>query len=191
MKEIQLRYNGYCEENGGWVSGYLIYNEGSPFIVGDVVESNEDYIALEYWWPVDIDTLTKVQVSDKIELTNTERGWIKLCKGHFKDKYPHSETWIDTIRLYYSEVYGNNLVPGTVEYPQYLDAIFNVLFGIYMKIKDDKSGIHAELRDLFKVTFNKTIIRSHDLPVERAISELCGLIQTTAVIVDGSERFEL
>lgn len=33
----------------GWVEGNLISNGGEPWIVGDVVEACEDYIALEFW----------------------------------------------------------------------------------------------------------------------------------------------
>ena len=36
----------------GWVYGNLIWNRGSPYIVGDIVDGGDEYIAHEWWVPV-------------------------------------------------------------------------------------------------------------------------------------------
>ncbi|WP_052366610.1 YopX family protein [Geomicrobium sp. JCM 19055] len=36
----------------GWVYGSLIWNNGSPFIVGDIGDHDEDFIQPEWWMPV-------------------------------------------------------------------------------------------------------------------------------------------
>lgn len=52
MREIKFR--GKRKDNGEWIYGSLVYDErGFPFIVGAVVESCEEYIALEVWCPVE------------------------------------------------------------------------------------------------------------------------------------------
>jgi len=37
---------------GDVVTGYLVYNDKQPYIVGDLVDVNESETALEYWIPV-------------------------------------------------------------------------------------------------------------------------------------------
>lgn len=44
----ELNRIGIAHENG-WVKGNLIANGDRPYIVGDVMESNEDYITHEFW----------------------------------------------------------------------------------------------------------------------------------------------
>ena len=41
----------------GFVYGNLIWNNGNPFIVGNVTEANEDYINIEEWIPVKPETV--------------------------------------------------------------------------------------------------------------------------------------
>jgi len=57
MREIEFR--GIAKEGledvckkGDWVFGNLIVNGGRPFIVGDVVESDDEYILFSFWVPV-------------------------------------------------------------------------------------------------------------------------------------------
>ncbi len=40
-----------------WLYGSLIYNDGRPYIVGTVIESDSEYIVLEYWYSVDPKTV--------------------------------------------------------------------------------------------------------------------------------------
>lgn len=44
-------------ENGNWIQGDLIWNNGIPFIVHGVIEANDEYISLEWWMPVDPETV--------------------------------------------------------------------------------------------------------------------------------------
>lgn len=44
----------------GWVIGNLIQNGNSPYIVGDIAETDREYIALEWWCPVEPDSIELV-----------------------------------------------------------------------------------------------------------------------------------
>lgn len=45
------------EHHNGWVYGNLIQNGDNPYIVGDIVDSSDEYIAHEYWIPVHPESL--------------------------------------------------------------------------------------------------------------------------------------
>ena len=49
MREIKFR--GYDLDANKWRYGNLVCAP-EPFIAGDMVESNEKYCDLEFWWPV-------------------------------------------------------------------------------------------------------------------------------------------
>jgi uncharacterized phage protein (TIGR01671 family) len=49
--------DGTIIDKGTWVYGSLIVNGELPYIVGGVVESDSEYIALEYWYPCDKNTI--------------------------------------------------------------------------------------------------------------------------------------
>lgn len=49
---------GIIDKNN-WIYGNLIENGNNPFIVGDVVDTDEDHIMLEYWAPVQLNTLCR------------------------------------------------------------------------------------------------------------------------------------
>ena len=124
-----------------------------------------------------------------IELNKYEKNWILLIKGHFKDKHPvNAKNWTDTLKPMFEEVYGWS--PND-HYDDFLIGMFNKLLDIYLKIQLDKSGSNYHLKTIFSAAFNKSIIRDYDLPIERAIAELCGTIQCNQVIVDGVNRYEL
>lgn len=57
MKEIKFRgkalEDGYNFRAGEFACGSLVFEGDEPYIVGPVVEANEDYIAHEWWVPVD------------------------------------------------------------------------------------------------------------------------------------------
>jgi len=126
-----------------------------------------------------------------IQLDRTEKDIIRLCKGHFKEKYPFTGTWVETLKPLFIKVYGWNPNEDN-NYLDFLDCIFNKLFQIHLKIVDDKSGTNLQLRQIFEAAFYKSITREDKLPIERAISELCGLIQcNTVVLEDGTLRYEL
>src|SRR5690606_41389537 len=59
MREIKIRgkaivpveelENDLFKHNNGWVYGNLIYNKGLPWIVGDIIEADPEYIVHEFW----------------------------------------------------------------------------------------------------------------------------------------------
>lgn len=125
-----------------------------------------------------------------IELSNTDKRWIKLCKGHYKTQYPWQGEWVITIKPLFTELYGWNPDEDN-NYHDYLNCLFNRLFDLYLKIQFDQSGHNQEIKNLFASSFYKTISNESELPIERAIHTLCGLIQFNQVIVDGKNRYEL
>ena len=50
MREVLFR--GKRKDTKEWVYGSLIENNGNSYIVNNVIESNEEYISLEEWFPV-------------------------------------------------------------------------------------------------------------------------------------------
>ena len=125
-----------------------------------------------------------------INLTNSEKDWIKLCKGHYESKYPFQGKWVGTLKLLFTKIYGWNPDENN-NYRDYLNCIFNKLLELYLKIADDQSGNNRELRGIFEAAFYKGIVRTDDLPIERAIAELCGLIRRNRVLIDGEPRYNL
>jgi hypothetical protein len=126
-----------------------------------------------------------------IQLEYNEKQWIKLCKGHLKDKYPPRSRWVETLKPLFTEFYGWNPDEDR-NYQDYLNCIFNRLLDIYLKIADDKSGNNNQMRGIFSAAFYKSVSRMDELPIERAISELCGLIAFNTVIDENKEqRYEL
>lgn len=125
-----------------------------------------------------------------INLSKFEKQWIKICKGHFKSKYPYTGSWVNTLKPLFTEIYGWNPDEDN-NYRDYLNCIFNKLLELHLKIMVDESGTNLQLRGIFEAAFYKGICRDEDLPIERAIAELCGLIQNNIVVVDGENRYEL
>jgi len=125
-----------------------------------------------------------------IHLEKTEKQWIKLCKGHLKEKYPFAGHWVNTLKPLFTEIYGWNPDEDN-NYQDYLRCVFNKLLDIHLKIVCDMSGNNNQLRSIFSAAFYKSITREDELPIERAIAELCGLIQCNTVVEDGVPRYEL
>jgi hypothetical protein len=126
-----------------------------------------------------------------IQLDYNEKQWIKLCKGHLKDVYPFTGTWINTLKPLFTIIYGWD-PDEDKNYQDYLNCIFNKLLDIHLKILYDESGNNNQLRSIFNAAFNKSISRMEGLPIERAIVELCSLIQFNQVILEnGDHRYEL
>jgi len=127
---------------------------------------------------------------NEIILTETEKRWIKFCKGHYQDIYPFKGRWVRSFKPLFIKTYGwypNKNIPRM----DYLYCLFNKLFEIYMKIACDESGCNRQILNIFNAAFHKSIARNEKLPVERAISELCGLIQCNQIIKNGVNRYFL
>lgn len=135
--------------------------------------------------------LRALGITKPIQLDKYEIQWIKLCKMHYKDveKYkPTGYEWTDILKPLFNEIYG-----WTAEdhYQDFLNCMFIKLLEIHLKISLDKSGHGRELKEIFNSSFHKGICRDQELPIERAISELCGLIQCNQVILNGVNRYYL
>lgn len=125
-----------------------------------------------------------------IELSEMDKRWIRLTKGHYKDKYGDQEGWIATLIPMYKEYYFIN----PDEYMHdFLGCMFNILLDIYLLISDDKSGCSQQLKEVFDAAFYKNKFeRYEDTPIERAIGELCSQIRYTSILNnDKTKRFSL
>lgn len=123
-----------------------------------------------------------------IKLTEAEVKLIKMCKLHYKHKYPLKGNWSITLRPLFKEIYGWS----AKDFPDdYRYTLFNKLFDTYLKIQDDGSGSNQELKGLFTTAFNRDIRRDYRRSIDRVINELCGLIQCNVVIENGNPRYNL
>lgn len=127
-----------------------------------------------------------------IHLDKYEKQWILCIKGHLKEKYPLKGNFVQCLKPLFKDIYGwdpdedNN-------YHDYLRGLFKKLLSIYLKIEDNQSGdpIHY-ISKIFEASFNKTISNDAELPIERAIIKLCGLIQSTSFLDHcGEPRYDL
>lgn len=126
-----------------------------------------------------------------ITLDRNEKKWILLCKGQLREKYPFKGYWHETLKPLFTEIYGWNPDEDN-NYHDYLNCIFSKLLDTYLKIKDDWSDENAQIKEIFGAAFYKGISCDEELPIERALHKICGLIQCNAIInPDGSKRYEL
>lgn len=135
--------------------------------------------------------LRALGITKPIQLSPQEVRWIKLLKLHYRDdeKYKHKgKEWTDILKPMFNEVYG-----WTAEeyYKDFLQCMFLKLLEIHLKIKYDQSGHENQLKEIFNASFYQSFRREQELPIERAISELCGQIQNNMVIENGVHRYYL
>jgi len=115
-----------------------------------------------------------------IQLDKIEKKIIKFCKGHLWKEYPFRGEWTESFKPLFLEIYGWD--PDEDDnYHDYLNGLFTKLLDLHLKIQDDRSGHNVQLKTIFEAAFHKGYIRTDDLPIERAISQLCGLIQNNLV----------
>lgn len=134
--------------------------------------------------------LLEAMEKPKIELNPNEVMWIRLLKGYSFDLYPFKESWIETIKPLFTNVYGWNPDEDN-NYHDYLDCLFNRLYDIYIKIEHPER-INYSIKELFKISHYKSISIDNELPIERGIIKLIGLIQGVEILnIDGSKRFNI
>lgn len=131
-----------------------------------------------------------LKITKPIELSKYEIQWIKFSKFHYKDKYPMTGTWIESAKDLFIEIYGWNPDEDN-NYKDYLNCLFIKLLEIHLKIVSDHSGSNLQLRNIFDAAFYKGISNNAELPIERAICTLFGLIQNNTVIENGVNRYYL
>jgi len=127
-----------------------------------------------------------------ITITKQEKKLILICKQHFKEEYPFNQNWAKTISPFCLELFGWDANEDN-NYNDYLRGIFNYLLKLYLKIEYNQSGdpIHY-LSEIFYASFDKEFGNYDELPIERAIAKLCGLIQCNQVITnEGIKRYDL
>lgn len=116
---------------------------------------------------------------NEIKLDDIDKKLILLCKGHLEDKYPFNGTWTNTLVEFYRDHYGLN----PDDYPmKFKSCMFYKLLGIQTKLSETEYQRTREIEKIFECAFEKGIIRNDDEPIERAISELCGIIQCASYL---------
>lgn len=129
-------------------------------------------------------------VTKPLILSESEVKLIKLCKLHYRndERFTNTRGWIETLKPMHNEIYGWD---ADEHYRDFLQCIFQKLFDIYLKIAYDQSGSNSQLKSIIGAGFEKTYIRDQELPIERVISELCGLIQNNQVVRYGVNHYYL
>jgi len=118
-----------------------------------------------------------------------KNGGLNYAKGiYYKEKPIDTRNWLESLKPMYEEIYQ---VSANEYYHDFLKCMLDVLFDLYMKIQLDGSGSHHQLKNILYVSFNKSIARNYELPLERVIAELCGLIQSNIVIYNNNKRYNI
>jgi len=125
-----------------------------------------------------------------IELSKAEKQFIKFCKLHYSDQYPMHGSWVEILKPLFTEIYGWNPDEDNNN-SDYLGCLFNKLLDIHLKIEDDNTNTHGQLKSIFIASFFKSFAIEDNHPIERAISCLCGLIQGNTVLVNDVPRYSL
>lgn len=127
--------------------------------------------------------------ANEIKLSDVDKEVILFCKGHMKDQYPLDGKWINMLKPFYKDRYG--LDPD--EYPRdYRRCMFYKLHSIQVKLADNDYARTRETQEVFTSAFEQSIIRNDEQPIERAISNLCGIIQCSSYLdKNGNPRYSL
>lgn len=117
---------------------------------------------------------------EQIILNNHEKELLLLTKDQHKYVDENYDGPIELLQLYYEDNFG---IDPYENYHTFLSVIFKKLFQLYMKVRYWEGDKNGDLIELFNVVFgySKTIVRNQNLPSERAIEELFGMLQTIKV----------
>jgi hypothetical protein len=135
-------------------------------------------------------SVNNIEYNMDIKLNPNDVIWIKLLKGHSFDLYPFNESWIDTIKPLFIKLYGWNPNEDN-NHHDYLNCLFDRLYNLYVKIEYPER-INYSTKELFRISHYKSISINNELPIERGIIKLIGLIQGVEILnTDGSKRFNI
>lgn len=125
-----------------------------------------------------------------IELKPIEKKLILIIKGHFQKEYPFCNNWSKTLAPFCIELFGWSADESN--YHDYLRGIVHYLLKLHSKIEYNKSGDDLyHVHELLDVMSCKYVLYDDELPIERAISYLCGVIQNNPVIENEEKRYDL
>ena len=125
-----------------------------------------------------------------IDLSENEKKLILICKGHYEEQY-QGKGWHNRLKPMCIEMFGWDADEDN-NYYDYLSGMFDKLLKLYLKIEYNQSGDSTYyLSEIFNASFSKSISNDYELPIERALNKICGLIGCTIVVKDGVERFSL
>lgn len=57
LRDIETEELPIGISKGQEIQGQLVFNAGETYIVGELIEATDEYIAVEYWIPVDAETV--------------------------------------------------------------------------------------------------------------------------------------
>jgi len=52
-----MKFKGKRKDNGEEIEGYFVGSKFGSYIVGEMIESNEEYCNLEFWYPVESESV--------------------------------------------------------------------------------------------------------------------------------------
>lgn len=123
-----------------------------------------------------------------IKLSNTERRFIKACKGHYPELFKDSNvSWSKALRPLFEDIYGWKPSSNLNDYRRIL---IRKLFDIYMKIRCEEDS-NEDLKELIFIGLEKSIGYRDANGYDRVIAKLCGLIQGNRVKFGTFERYSL
>lgn len=119
---------------------------------------------------------------EELELSKSERLILKAIKNHFKDEYPlNAKDWTASMIPFFEKIYGLNPNDKNFSFDEYYSVLFNLLLNLFFKVYEDGSGSNQSLKKVFAASFAKSHVRDDEKPIKRAISELCGHLQSVKV----------
>jgi hypothetical protein len=126
-----------------------------------------------------------------IELSSNEKIWILLCKGWIMKKYPISKkhkTFVDYIKPYFAEVYGWTAEDFEEDFKR---CIFNVLFDIFMKVREDFQH-DSDIKEIISIGCFKSLSYDDEDSMLRVIRKIRGEIAVSRVTnEDGTKRYDV